>query len=661
MSVDHDLAALSELCGILPRYYDLQGNDRATSSGTQRALLAANGFDVSSDEAIRFELAALRHHIADRWFPEEVIVESGAAASLQFGLGASWTLHLDGSYTVIARGEPADHITLPTLASGIYVLTAQASGRVETVTVIAAPARLPSIEDVTGAGRFWGLNFALYGLRSERGTGLGDFDDLGHAASVAAGRGADFVGVNPIHAMGHCNMAAISPYSPSHRGFLNSTYIALDAVPGLETAPDLAGFTDIRNADTVQYAVHKPAHNAALEALFAAFEAKGAPGAQAAFTDFISARGSTLDDFAQFEVLSEMHGPDWRKWPDDRTTPAPRRVRFHMWLQWVANTQLASAQTRARDAGMALGLYLDLAVGPRRDGAESRCEHAAIAQGVSLGAPPDHLSPGGQNWDLAAFSPRKLKALRYAPLRRIIARTMQHAGVIRIDHVLGLNRSFWLPDDGSAGGYIRQPFEALLAVIKIEAERNNCVVIGEDLGLVPDGFRDTMRGHGFYGYSVLQYEKDHEGRFPDPDQSAEQVLSCFATHDTPTLAGFEIGRDIDWWRKLDWIDGDAEADVRARRRGEVAVLQGEGPSFGVQVHDRLARSNASLVVVQLDDVLGCVEAQNLPGTIDQHPNWRRRYDITIDDLAQDARLVSIAALMKAANRGRHRKESYNAE
>lgn len=496
MSVDHDLAALADLCGILPRFHDLHGHERAISPDTRKALLAADGVDVSNDQAIRDSLAELHHQTHDRWFPEEIIVESGIEAALQFGLGAEWHLCVDGEDACVAEGAPADHITLPALASGVYVLTATASGRTETVTVLAAPKRLPTVENLTGQARLWGMNLALYGLRSERNSGLGDFDDLATAAEIGGARGAGFVGINPLHNMGFYNLDAISPYSPSHRGFLNTSYIALDAIPGLAGTPDPAGFAAIRDAATVQYGSHKQAHNDALKTLFAKFKSSAPSKTKDDLTAFIAQGGAYLDQFARFEAISANHGPDWRAWPDNPPEPSQDQIEFHIWLQWVADTQLENAQARAKASGMALGLYLDLAVGPRRDGAESWCEQAAIAAGVSIGAPPDHLSPEGQNWDLAAFSPGKLKAQRYAPLRRILAQTMRHAGIIRIDHVLGLNRSFWLPDDGSPGGYIRQPFDALLAIIKIEAERNNCAVIGEDLGLVPDGFRETMRESG---------------------------------------------------------------------------------------------------------------------------------------------------------------------
>lgn len=642
------LDELAELCGILPSFYDLQGHERITPPETQKAFLAANGIDVSSDATISESLYALRHEVSDRWFPEEIIVESETPAPQNFGLGAVWELHSDEDDTLVAQGNPSDYITLPPLASGVYVLTASASGRTEVVTVLAAPKRLPDIKTLTGAQKLWGLNAALYGLQSARNSGLGDFADLADLAQIAGAQGAGFCGVNPLHNMGFCDREAISPYSPSHRGFLNTAYIALDRIPGTKSAPAPESFNDTRDAKTVQYLSHKQMHNKSLELMFEYFNASADPTSLAAFKQFKDDGGSDLHDFGRFEALSEIYGTDWRVWPDVRQAAPEPRVTFHIWLQWVASWQLALAQKTAKDAGMPLGLYLDLAVGSRRDGAESWCDQSALAQGVSIGAPPDHLSPAGQNWNLAAFAPRKLKAQRYRPLRRILAQTLRHAGIIRIDHVLGLNRSFWIPDDGSPGAYIRQPFESMLAIIKIEAERYNCAIVGEDLGLVPDGFRETMRAHGFYGYSVMQYEKGHDGAFRAAADVPSQVLSCFATHDTPTVKGYEVGRDIDWWHKLDWIDADAAAAMRNQRRDEVSVLDELG--FEVSVLTLLARSNADLVAVQLDDVLNEVEAQNLPGTIDQHPNWRRKYTVSLERLASDPRLESTASMMKENGR-----------
>ncbi|CAN0459429.1 unnamed protein product, partial [Scytosiphon promiscuus] len=291
--------------------------------------------------------------------------------------------------------------------------------------------------------------------------------------------------------------------------------------------------------------------------------------------------------------------------------------RFQKWLQWIAVSQLSQAQDASSNNGMALGLYLDLAVGPRRGAAETWCETDTVADGVSIGAPPDFLSPAGQKWDLAGFAPRKLADTGYQALRDILAQTMRHCGVLRIDHVLGMNRSYWIPDDGSPGGYIKQPFESLLAVVAIEAERAETVVIGEDLGLVPDGFREAMRARGLYSYSVLQYEKNQDGQINRPDKLRPSSLACFGTHDTPTLKGYFEGRDIDWWQKLDWIDADGASDAKSQRQKEIAGLcdwestsdseaidEGSFDHLNGCVHSALASSHIAMISVQLDDVLG---------------------------------------------------------
>lgn len=659
MSRDDDLAALSELCGILPEYYDLHGTQRITTPDTQKAMLEANGIDVSSDEAICASLATLRHDQNDRWFPDEIIVESNTEAPQQFGLGAEWTVCHDGTQEVIATGAPRDFITLPPLPSGIYELTATASGRTEVITVLAAPKRLPSIEVLTGQSRLWGITLSLYGLRSERNSGLGDFEDLACVAEVVGQQGSSFLGVNPLHNMGFSDHVAISPYSPSHRGFLNTAYIALDKIPGLDAA-DMKLFSSLRASQAVPYGDHKPAHNAALEDAFLRFKTSASQKAKQAFSEYKSTGSVALSDFARFEALSDVYGPDWQNWPKKTKNPPKARLDFHMWMQWLASVQLTHAQTRAKASGMPLGLYLDLAVGSRRDGAEAWCEQEVVAKGVSIGAPPDHLSPQGQNWNLTAFSPIKLKAQRYRSFRRIIGQMIRHAGLIRIDHVLGLNRSFWIPDNGSPGAYMSQPFESLLAVIKIEAERHNCAVVGEDLGLVPDGFRDTMHGHGFYGYSVLQYEKELDGSFRDPHAMPAQVLSCFATHDTPTVKGYEIGRDIDWWRKLNWIDAPSAQTTHDQRASEVRAFNGDG-AFQENIHARLAYSGAALVAIQLDDIEANPESQNLPGTINEHPNWRRRYNETVETLPLNSELVSTSATMRKAGRSRDNKGANHAD
>lgn len=678
MTADTALDELAALFGILPEFVDLAGQRQATARETKIALLRANGLQLDHDAIFQAELDAIRHARNRRAFPVEVIVAAGKHTPFTVPEHTEWSLQPEGAQAHVSEGRAGVNFRLPPLPSGIHTLYVGSGAAREAVRVIAAPQTAPSVHDVTGQSRIWGLNTALYGLHSAQTMGLGDFRDLAGAASAVGGMGAGFIGINPVHAIGCAAHDTISPYSPSHRGFLNTAHIAPDRIPGLlgcAAAQELLSRVDPGDmrGRVIDYQQHYQRHGALLQQLYSLFRQRADAPARAEFESFCNQQGDSLERFARFETLSRLHGPDWRNWPAElqhaetaAKDAGAADTRFHAWLQWVAATQLADAQMAAKDSGMSLGLYLDLAVGPRRGAAETWCERESVASGVSIGAPPDFLSPAGQNWDLAGFAPQKLADTNYRALRDILARTMRHCGVLRIDHVLGMNRSFWIPDDGSPGGYIRQPFAALLAVVAIEAERAGTVVIGEDLGLVPDGFRAAMRARGLYSYSVLQYEKNSEGMIKRPDQLRPASLACFGTHDTPTLRGYWQGRDIEWWQKLDWIDGAGAGKARAERRSEIAGLcgwrgqtgdgPGDEPSFAHLsdcVHGALADSPIAMISVQLDDVLAETEAQNLPGTIDAHPNWRCRCRIPVEALATQDRLLKIAELMNDGGRSTH--------
>ncbi|GMG82635.1 4-alpha-glucanotransferase [Paralimibaculum aggregatum] len=680
MSGNESLDALAAAFGILPSFHDLSGEIRPTAPETKRALLRANGLAVDNDAMAAEALDQLRAERAARRHPEEIIVERGAAAPLPLAPGADWHLALEGRPGIAAEGRAAEGAMLPALPAGIHSLTASLGGRTEEIAVIAAPPACPSVAGATGRARIWGATAALYGLWSSRNRGLGDFEDLAAAAEAFGAHGADFLGINPVHNIGWSDTGTISPYSPSHRGFLNTAHVAADRIPGLPEAPAAGGAGVDAGSDagdpareTIRYSEILPAQRARLEAGWHAFEAGAGASTRAAFEAGRAAGGAALSQFALYEALSETHGPDWRSWPAPLRDPASAataaaaaglagRLRFHEWLQWLAAAQLSGAQARARRSGMALGLYLDLAVGSRRWAAETWCEQDAIAAGVAIGAPPDHLSPDGQNWQLAGYAPRKLAERRYAPLRRILSAAMRHAGVLRIDHVLGMNRSYWIPDDGSPGGYIGQPLAALLAVVAIEAERSGTVVIGEDLGLVPQGFRETLTARGLYGYSVLQYERDDSGTLRPAAALRPKSLVCFGTHDTPTLKGFWDGRDIDWWQRLGWIDEGGAEETRRRRAGDRQALlglagpaeAGAAPSFADarrSVHRALAVSPAEIVSVQIDDLCAQREAQNLPGTTDAHPNWQQRCGLPVERFAEGLGLDEIRRVMQEAGRG----------
>ena len=683
MNYDDVLDAVADAHGILPEFTDLSGNVHSTNPDTKRALLRAQGVQLDNHAVLHEALREIQSEMSSRVCKTEVIVEAGRPVFLKVRGSGEWHLVVDRGGQITAAGKFVDQLALPAMAIGAHALTIRHPGGTQDVTILAAPAKCQSVADITGRSKVWGLNAALYGLQSDRNVGLGDYEDLARLAETIGSSSASFLGINPIHNMGWADKVAVSPYSPSHRGFFNTAYIALDKIPGLEgncaAQIVISGLKPqesvSQSGSLIDYAAHGVAHRGALRKLYSVFQSEAPPASRELFEGFCQTGAQSLHQFARFEVTSVLHGSDWRYWADDVWNSTNERklepqnapesdVKFHCWLQWVAHVQVSAAQSRAKDSGMPLGLYLDLAVGARRGGAESLCEATTIATGVSIGAPPDHLSPAGQNWNLAAYAPNELRRSKFAALRRVLQQSMSVAGILRIDHVLGMNRSFWIPDDGSPGGYVTQPFDALLAVIAIEASRAGTVVIGEDLGLVPAGFREEIAQRGLYSYSVLQYEKENTaGRFRKPAALAGQSLACFGTHDTPTAKGYFQGRDVDMWRQLGWVDDEgAQASRRLRKLDTVAltalvdrVAAEVGPEddfecFRTAVHTAIASSAAAMVSVQLDDVLGVADAQNIPGTIDEHPNWRRRSGIAVDSIAQCAGFIEAAEIMSKYGR-----------
>ena len=685
---DVALRDLAQAMGILPRWRDVAGAEQLTGPDTQRALLAAMDVPAASEAEARESLANLRARQAARRIPEEIVATADREVRIPLASAADWHLELESGGTQEGSDEREIALTLPV---GLHRLTIGD----ETCLVIAAPERAPAVGEFTGRGKAWGLSAALYGLRSRRNLGVGDYRDLADAAEQAARLGADFIGINPVHARGTAS-DGFSPYSPTCRAALEPGHIAPDAVPGFERCAEATRLMEARTAGPgaeraadskarragglLDREAHERLQHAILETLFhASVEADGPAAA-----DLVAWRtgpGRTLEWFAVFEAIARVRGPDWRAWPralQAADSPQVRRfasenarsVRFHAWLQWLAGRQLVEAQAAARGAGMAFGLYLDLAAGVRPGGADTWAAPACFARGVSLGAPPDAFSPEGQTWNLAPFSPPGLRAAAYRPFIGMLRAAMAHAGIVRIDHVLGLNRSFWVPESGASGGYVSYPLEPLLALVRIEAARAGCIVVGEDLGSVPRGLRRRLAGAGLLGCAVMQFETDEHG-FRPPRHYRAASLASAGTHDTPTLKGWWSGQDIELRHRLGRTtakDRTAALAARAVKRGALCRLlveEGHAPpgldpaappphaddATVVAVHALLADAGSTLLTVQLDDALGIVEQQNLPGTIDEHPNWCRRYPVTVGALANDPGLAAIAAVVGSRGTG----------
>lgn len=542
-----------------------------------------------------------------------------------------------------------------------------------------------------GIARSFGIACGLWSLRREPDPGIGDFADLEALVCRAAEQGSDFVALLPLHARFPADPAARSPYAPSSRRFLDVFAIACEQVPEVRRSPAaLRALEALHARPKGAFVEHEAVGRGKLAVLEAAFEVfrqeetgSGAGARGAAFLAWRRQQGRALEDHCRFDALQEhMLARDRRLWsfhdwpPGLRRADSPAveafarehaaRVDFFAWLQWLAHGQLERVQARARAAGMRIGLLRDLAVGLHPAGSAAWSEPEALVRGVSLGAPPDAFNPLGQDWGLAPFAPQLLLARDLEPLVSDFRSGLESAGALRIDHVMGLERQFWIPAGASPaeGAYVRFPFAALASRLAEEARARNCLVVGEDLGTVPAGFRVRMRRRGMLGIRVLWFERTATGGFRPPARFPELALACLDTHDLPTLRGFLEGRDIAWRERLGILDAQAAAAERRnreravqallaslRRQGLLGAGSAEPEAVAVAAHGLLARTRSALAVAQIEDLAGEAEQPNLPGTVDEHPNWKRRLPTTVDALFESPLARGILATLRQERGG----------
>lgn len=568
---------------------------------------------------------------------------------------------------------------------GVHRLTVRAQdGRTMTTTLIVAPARVPQ-----PPRRTHGFLVQLYSLLSGRSWGMGDLGDLADLAAWA-GRtlGAGFVQVNPLHAAVPGAPTDPSPYRPSSRRFPDPVHLHAESIPEYGHVPDRAALDDLRqSAETLSDTVlNKGAlidRDAVWElkrqALELVREVPLTPGRRAAYCDFLAAQGQALEDHALWCALAEVHGSDWHAWPsalrDPRSPQVARaraelldRVDFHCRLAWLTDNQLAAAQSVARDAGMAVGIVHDLAVGVHPGGADAWAQQDAFAHGMSVGAPPDAFNARGQDWGLPPWRPDVLATSGYAPYRGLLRGLLAHAGALRIDHVMGLFRLWWVPEGRppTEGTYVSHDAEAMLAVLVLEAHRAGAVVIGEDLGTVEPGVRESLARRGVLGTSVLWFERDWTGtgRPLPPERWREDCLATATTHDLPSTAARLTGDHVTLRHRLGLLTHTLEqeqaedATDTATWLGLLARLgllpEGEGDEEGAvrAVHRFLLRTPARMVGVWLPDTVGDRRPQNLPGTWDQYPNWRlpvadaEGHPVTLEELVSSPRLHHLMEVLK---------------
>jgi (1->4)-alpha-D-glucan 1-alpha-D-glucosylmutase len=688
---NHDalMERIAGLVGIGGSFTDAFGHRVETSAETRRAILTGLSLYVDTEEDARRTLDRLAR-IKDALVPALIPIEAGRPASVPLrraGPSATWRLTEEGGglregREILDRGES---LRLPALPPGYHRLRIESGDETAHATIIAAPRQAYGPAQGNGDMRLWGATAQVYGLRSAEDFGIGGYSEVAVAAEGTGALGASFLGLSPVHALFSADRTKYSPYSPSSRLFLETIFIDPRLVDGFEDeaaglAHDMSDrIAAVRDAPLVDHAAVWEVKRPLLDALWRRFQ-RG--GDRAGFETFRRERGAALQAHATFEALSEHfrgQGRWWLgDWPEEYsscTGPAVRRfqneradlVAFHAWLQWLADTQLADAQERAKASGMSIGLYRDLAVGADSGGSEVWAHPDRFAPTLSVGAPPDPLGPQGQNWGLPPFNPLALEEQGLAAFRAMVAANMRHAGAIRIDHAFQLQRLFLIPSGmpASQGAYVDYPFEALLAVLRLESHRHRCLVIAEDLGTAPEGFSDAIMASGVLSYRVQPFEREDGGGFKPPGAYPRSALAVLSTHDLPTFRGWWRALDVDLRQTLGVFDAETSERERANRAHErrklTEALAHEGllaspvppeePPLEAALR-HLARTPCVLAGIQFEDAAGELNQANMPGLDAGHPNWRRRLGTDVETLtAPGGDLARLAAAMQAEGRG----------
>ncbi len=649
---DDALKALADAAGLAPRWKDYRGTWHDVTPDTLRSVLRT--LDLPADSEADVRASTERLHAPSEALPPLLTLPAGAA--MPSPRPGAFRLVLEDGEVIDGRDDIP-----PIQQTGYHRLEI---GNLE-MTVAVTPHACVGLP----AGRPWGIAAQLYSLRRDGDAGIGDFAALSGFVKAAARHGADAVAISPVHAQFSADPDRFSPYAPSSRIMLNVLHA--DAV-----APDAA----LERSELVDWPAAARLRLAQFRAMFDRNEEADALAA------FRAQHGETLESHARFEALhAHFFGADpskwnWRSWPDAYRSPASPEVAafaathagevaFHAYLQFLADRGLAGAQAAAKAAGMRIGLISDLAVGTDGGGSHAWSRQDEMLIGLGVGAPPDLLNTQGQNWGITAFSPRGLRQHGYGAFIEMLRAALRHAGGVRIDHVMGLARLWVVPDGASSGdgAYLHFPVQDLLRLTALESHRHGAIVLGEDLGTVPEGFQDQLISAGLLGMRVLWFERARDDGFIAPGHWSHQAVGMTSTHDLATTAGWWSGRDIFWRHKIGLLaDDDAVRREEQERARDRAMLWDAMRASGAAVGDQpapdatgratdaacahVARAACGLAMLPLEDVLGRIEQPNLPGTLDEHPNWRRRMDgpaeALFDASEVAARLATVAEARK---------------
>lgn len=706
-AIEHEsLYRLADLAGVETSYRDYFGVEHPISEETLHRILAALGFQTGTATQVKAEIEALELNAWRRMLEPVMVVREGEAP-FRFKLtlpGSAeddllWAIREEGGHfhqgvlrisqcPLEERREVAGrtherrngslHVRLPLGYHELSIaILSEGTRLTATMSLTIVPERCYLPPTLMGDGRVFGLAVQLYSLRSKRNWGIGDFSDLRTLAALAREYGLAAIGLNPLHELDPINPAASSPYSPSSRRTISPTYIDVEAVPEFSDSEEakalvnepafLADLATARRQTILDYAPIVKAKRRVIEACYRTFRSmhliqKTPRGT--AFFDYLRSEGQMFERLCLFNVLSEYFAADgkatWRHWPlpfqdihSSEVASFAKSHRFEIelfaYMQWEAERQLAAAS--AACANMAIGLYCDLAVGVDVGSADTWAFQNIFVPNVGVGAPPDLLNRQGQSWGLVPFSPSALRENAYADFARLLRANMRSAGALRIDHAMSLLRLFWIPNGVTAaqGAYVRYPVDDLIGIVALESQRNRCMLIGEDLGTVPEGFREVLERARLLSYRLTMFEREGDGSFIPSERYPRFALASVGTHDLPTLAG--------WWNvATPERKKDREQLIEALVRGgdlsseDAARLLAEEPGMYAKLarasYRFVARTPSILVMVQVEDIFGILEPINVPGTVHEHPNWKRRLPIHIEDFQRDESFLALTRILR---------------
>jgi len=717
----HLIEQLAQLVGFHQSYTDSFGKQVFAKDEARHALLKAMGYDLSSDDVLEPQIKLLNEqawrnmlpatHIAKCEEHEHLLVislkttsndtldwsittETGEILCEQVALN---NLRKVDETTLDGEHFAKYQLALPGLAQGYHQLSIAYGEQTASCHLIFAPKTCFSPQEAS-VKKMWGYAAQLYSLRSENNWGMGDFGDLLGLVEKSAKQGVSAIGLNPLHPLYPNNPAHRSPYSPTSRCFLNVMYIDVTKVPNYEScqAAQLrfsseefqAKLAFAKDTELIDYPAVADVKYQILELLFKDFNYSADKALLTEFNDFKAGQGEDLLALTTFDALYEHFRAEdenvygWKMWPLAYQEPTSDevkafqksqavRINYFAFLQWQAHRQLTEVAETAKEQGMPVGLYLDLAVGCDGSGVDVWCDKDVYVSGAAVGAPPDAMNTLGQDWGLTPINPVALKQQGYLPLVKALRSNMQYAGALRIDHILGLMRQYWVAPGMKAdeGVFITFPLENILRIVALESRREECVVIGEDLGTVPDGFGEIMAAAGLLSYKVLFFERWDSGFFKRPELYPAQSMVTVSTHDLPTLTGWWTGRDLEWRQKLDLYPneemGQQERNARIADRDllisalddlnviDMAKTPEQAPAkmnteLSVAVQKYMAQAPSHIQLIPLEDALEIVEQVNIPGTIEQHPNWRQKLPVSLVDFWQQDSVNAIASAMQQA-------------